>query len=53
VSVGIFTAILGVASLVAGVGTIFHVEPLVALEGITFLLSPLWVVWLGIVIWRQ
>ncbi|MDX1616804.1 MAG: DUF4386 family protein [Candidatus Promineifilaceae bacterium] len=50
---GIVTTVLGIAALGVSVGTIFHIEPLIMLEGIVFLLSPFWALWLGIVIWRR
>ncbi|MDX1416684.1 MAG: DUF4386 family protein [Candidatus Promineifilaceae bacterium] len=49
---GIVTTVLGIAALGVGVGAIFHIEPLIMLEGIVFLLSPFWTLWLGIVIWQ-
>lgn len=49
---GIVTTVLGIAALGNSVGTIFHIEPLIMLEGIVFLLSPFWALWLGIVIWQ-
>jgi len=49
---GIFTTVLGIAALGVSVGTIFHIEPLIMLEGVVFLLSPFWALWLGIVIWQ-
>jgi hypothetical protein len=50
---GIFTIMLGIAALGNVVGKISHIEPLIMLEGIVFLFSPLWALWLGIVIWRR
>jgi hypothetical protein len=51
-SLGIVTAILGIAFLGAGAGWLLRVAPLARLENAFFLL-PFWVVWLGIVIWRR
>ena len=50
---GNFTTVMGIAALGTSVGTIFHIEPLIMLEGIVFLLSPFWALWLGIVIWQR
>lgn len=51
-SLGIVTAILGIAFLGAGAGWLLRVGPLARLENAFFLL-PFWVVWLGLVIWRH
>jgi hypothetical protein len=48
---GIVTAIMGAAILLAGVGWITRVDPLARLE-IVYFVQPFWAVWLGIVIWR-
>jgi len=50
---GIVTAILGIAALGNGVGNIFHIESLIMLEGVIWLFSPLWALWLGIIIARH
>lgn len=49
---GVVTAVLGIAILAAGVGWLWRVGPLARLE-MAFFLVPVWVVWLGIVIWRH
>ncbi len=51
-SLGVVTAILGIAFLGAGAGWLLRVGPLARLEN-AFFLVPFWVVWLGIVIWRR
>lgn len=51
-SLGVVTAILGIAFLGAGVGWLLGVSPLARLEN-AFFLVPFWAVWLGIVIWRR
>jgi len=51
---GLFTAIFGIAEIVLVVGSLFHIYPIVvAVQGITVFLSPIWALWLGIVIWRH
>lgn len=49
---GIVTAIMGAAVLLAGIGWITRVDPLARLE-LFYFIQPFWAVWLGIVIWRQ
>ena len=49
---GMVSMIFGIAFLGAGAGWLLRVEPLARLENAFFLL-PIWVVWLGIVIWRR
>ncbi len=49
---GVVTAVLGITILAAGAGWLLRVEPLARLE-MAFFLVPVWVVWLGIVIWRR
>ncbi len=51
-SLGIVTAIMGTAFLIAGAGWLLRVGPLARLEN-AFFLVPFWVVWLGVVIWRR
>jgi len=51
-SLGVVTAILGIAFLGAGAGWLLRVGPLARLEN-AFFFVPFWVVWLGIVIWRR
>jgi len=50
---GIFTTVLGVSAISGSAGAIFHTEALVMLEGFSYFLWPIWVLWLGIVIWRH
>lgn len=49
---GTVTMILGIAYLIAGTGWLLRIEPLARLENVFFFV-PFWVVWLGIVIWRN
>jgi hypothetical protein len=49
---GIVTGILGLALFSAGVGWLLRVGPLARLENVFFLV-PIWVVWLGVIIWRR
>ena len=49
---GIMTAVMGVALLGAGFGWLLQVDPLARLEMLYFL-EPVWVVWIGVVIWRR
>jgi len=49
---GIATGIMGVAILGAGVGYLLQVDPLTRLE-LFYLFEIVWLVWLGIVIWRR
>ena len=49
---GIATAIMGVAILGAGFGWLMQVEPLARLE-LFYLFEIAWLIWLGIVIWRN
>ena len=49
---GIVTAIMGAAILLAGVGWVTRVDPLARLE-LFYFLMPIWAVWLGIVIWQR
>lgn len=51
-NLGILAVILGIAFLGTAVGEILRVEPLSMLE-LAYFISPIWVFWLGIVIWRQ
>jgi len=51
-SLGVFTALLGIAFLGAGAGWLLRFGPLARLEN-AFFLVPIWTVWLGIVILRQ
>ncbi|MDX1614850.1 MAG: hypothetical protein R3300_11110 [Candidatus Promineifilaceae bacterium] len=51
-TLGIATAIMGVAILGAGIGWTFRVHPLARLEAFYFF-EPIWAIWLGIVIWRR
>jgi hypothetical protein len=51
-SLGIVTVIFGIAFLGAGAGWLLRVGPLARLEN-AFFLVPIWVVWLGLVIWRR
>lgn len=49
---GIATAIMGATILGAGVGWLLQVDPLARLE-LFYLFEIVWLVWLGIVIWRR
>ena len=49
---GTVTTILGIAYLIAGAGWLLRVGPLARLEN-AFVFVPFWIVWLGIVIWRN
>jgi hypothetical protein len=49
---GIATAIMGVAILGAGLGWLLQVDPLARLE-LFYLFEIVWLIWLGIVIWRH
>lgn len=49
---GIVTSIMGGAILGAGVGWLLQIDPLARLE-LFYFLEPIWVIWLGIVIWRR
>ncbi|MGD2047847.1 MAG: DUF4386 family protein [Chloroflexota bacterium] len=49
---GIIAVILGIAFLGTAFGDMLQVEPLSMLE-MTYFISPIWVLWLGIVIWRR
>jgi hypothetical protein len=51
-SLGIATAILGIAVLGAGVGWLLRVDLLARLE-LFYFFEPFWALWLGIVIWRR
>ena len=48
---GIATAIMGVTILGAGIGWLFRVDPLARLE-LFYLFEFVWLLWLGVVIWR-
>lgn len=48
---GIVTALQGIVTLAYGAGEMLQVEPLAMLEPLTFF-TPIWALWLGIVIWR-
>lgn len=52
-ALGILTTILGIATLVSGVGTVVRIDALIALAAITWLLWPIWALWLGINIARH
>lgn len=49
---GIITTIMGIAALCAGLGWMLQIDPLARLETFYFF-EPVWLIWLGIVIWRQ
>lgn len=49
---GIATGTMGVAILGAGIGWLLQVDPLARLE-LFYLFEIMWLVWLGIVIWRR
>jgi hypothetical protein len=49
---GIATVIQGIATLGYGAGVMLQLEPLAALEPLTFF-APIWALWLGVVIWRH
>lgn len=49
---GSITAIIGAFILGAGVGWITGIDPLARLE-LFYFFEPVWVLWLGIVIWRR
>ena len=51
-SLGIIAVILGIAFLGTAFGDMLQVEPLSMLE-LAYFISPIWVLWLGIVIWRR
>ncbi len=46
------TLILGLAFFGAGIGWLFQVDPLARLE-LIFIIQPIWLVWIGIIIWRH
>jgi hypothetical protein len=49
---GILAVILGIAFLGSGFGAMFQIE-LLAMLDLAYLISPIWALWLGIVIWRD
>jgi hypothetical protein len=49
---GIFAVILGIAMLGSGFGAMFQIELLAMLQ-LVYFVSPIWALWLGIVIWRH
>lgn len=48
---GIFAVILGIAMLGSGFGAMFQIELLAMLQ-LAYFVSPIWALWLGVVIWR-
>jgi hypothetical protein len=50
---GLLMVIMGVGDLVVLAGALFRVGSLAAVGQIAFFLQPIWMLWLGIVIWRR
>lgn len=50
---GLLMFILGVGNLVVLVGTLFRIDALAALGQTTVFLMPIWMLWLGVAIWRR
>jgi len=49
---GVCLTLLGACYLLAGAGYFLQVPALRSLEGIVFLVLPVWALWLGITLWR-